>query len=251
MDPISTPHLIPEFYDRAFPDAQEGENHLYAAALSGVAHPARVLDLGCGTGRLARVLRAAAPGARLVSCDLQPAWLRRAARRGIGDLVCADARALPFPDASFAACVSGLLVMNYLGSADAFALALREAARVLAPHGVFVADLLCTHKPTRLQGIRESFVPDDDADASFAFEFYDVLGEDTRGAVLASAMILGAEGRVATERADVFVPSIGALPRLLEEAGLKLEWFAPPYEFAERTLTPPPDTLRAVVCARR
>jgi len=251
MPPILHPPDVPSLYDRVFEGDQDGEGALYAAALEGFARSARVLDLGCGTGRLGLILRDVIPHARVTSCDLQSAWLSRAGARGLRDLVCANAINLPFADAVFAGCTSGLLVLNYMGSADAFTAGMCEAARVMSPSGILIADILCAHQPKRLQGMRESFATDDSSGAGFAFEFYDVLGDEARGATLASAMILGADGELAIERANVFVPALGALEAMLGTAGLKIEWLAPPYDFEERTLQPPEDCLRAVVCARR
>jgi SAM-dependent methyltransferase len=251
MDLSLPPSTIPEFYDRVFPGVQDGELELYRAAFSPQSDARCVLDLGCGTCRLHPVFAQLLPEALIVSCDLGADWLRLATARGESNLVCGDARALPFADDAFGAISSGLLVVNYLATADDFVAALREVARILTPGGIFVADMLCAHRPRALQGIRESFAPDDASEASFAFEFYDVLSEDARGATLASAMILGADGEMATDRANVFVPALGALLRMLEEAGLKLEWFAPPYDFEDRTMQPPEDCLRAVICVRR
>lgn len=75
-----------------------------------VTRPVRVLDLGCGPGVATFILAAALPPAsQVVGVDLSPAMIARAHAhhgrryphlRGVSFLE-GDARALPFPDASF------------------------------------------------------------------------------------------------------------------------------------------------------
>jgi SAM-dependent methyltransferase len=90
----------------------------------------RVLDVGCGPGRHARALAAA--GVDVVGLDLSLEFLRAA---GEGAWVEGDARALPFPTASFdrviCLCQGGFGLLG--GSGEAAALA--EMARVLRPGG--------------------------------------------------------------------------------------------------------------------
>jgi demethylmenaquinone methyltransferase/2-methoxy-6-polyprenyl-1,4-benzoquinol methylase len=90
----------------------------------------RVLDLACGSGDLAAAaLRA---GARVVGLDFSTGMLRAARARGLGyPLVRGDALALPLPDTSIDAVVSGFALRNFVDLAGAFA----ESARVLRPHG--------------------------------------------------------------------------------------------------------------------
>lgn len=93
---------------------------------------ARVLDLGCGDGYLLELLRLR--GARAVGVDRSGAELALARRAG-HRVVCADAVALPFADASFDLVVSHLAfsVMDELDSVTA------EIDRVLTRHGAFAA----------------------------------------------------------------------------------------------------------------
>ncbi|ACY12953.1 class I SAM-dependent methyltransferase [Haliangium ochraceum] len=92
----------------------------------------RVLELGCGTGRLLATLEAE----QRVGVDLSREMLRRARARGLA-VVCADAHALPFPDGCFDAIAAPKGVFRYLEPTAAFA----ECARVLAPGGQ-----LCVHQ---------------------------------------------------------------------------------------------------------
>jgi len=87
-----------------------------------------VLDVGCGTGDLARSLRA--KGQHSVGIDLSFGMLR-AARAGGAPLVQADAVALPFPTAAADGVVSGFAVRNF---ADLRGV-LCELGRVLRPGG--------------------------------------------------------------------------------------------------------------------
>ena len=95
---------------------------------------ARVLDLGCGTGRLGALL---AGRARVVGVDVSRAMLShaRAAAPPFAGLVQASAFRLPFADASFGAVASGFVLRNLEDLGGAF----REMARVTAPGGAVVA----------------------------------------------------------------------------------------------------------------
>jgi SAM-dependent methyltransferase len=103
-----------------------------------VAPGARVLDAGCGAGR--DVVAFTGAGLRAVGLDLSLPLLACAREATPGaPLAQADLRALPFAGGAFAGlwmCASLL----HLPAADA-PLALREAARVLAPGGVAVLTL--------------------------------------------------------------------------------------------------------------
>ena len=64
--------------------------------------PATVLDLGTGSGRVARVARELWPDADIVGVDVSPKMIAEAERLSTGERYrVADSAALPFPDASF------------------------------------------------------------------------------------------------------------------------------------------------------
>jgi SAM-dependent methyltransferase len=89
----------------------------------------RVLDLGCGSGRMLAWNRDS--GAWLVGVDVSPFFAHEAMQNS--DVVLGDLRRLPFPDGSFdkAWCLD---VFEHL-SIEALTAMLREANRVLVPGG--------------------------------------------------------------------------------------------------------------------
>jgi len=102
----------------------------------------RALEVGAGSGRLLIRLGAERPY-RLVAVDYAPYAaravrenLRRAGREGA--VVFGDARALPFPDASFDVVLSGGLLEHFRDPLPV----MREMARLLRPGGLFYADIV-------------------------------------------------------------------------------------------------------------
>jgi SAM-dependent methyltransferase len=93
----------------------------------------RVLDLGCGSGRMLAWNRDS--GAWLVGVDVAPFFAHEALQNS--DVVLGDLRRLPFPDASFDKAWS-LDVFEHL-SIEALIAMLREANRVLVPGGALFA----------------------------------------------------------------------------------------------------------------
>jgi demethylmenaquinone methyltransferase / 2-methoxy-6-polyprenyl-1,4-benzoquinol methylase len=88
---------------------------------------ARVVDLGCGTGDLCRVLERSALGA--VGIDMAAGMLAKA--HTSAPLVRADALRLPLRDGSVDGAISGFALRNVVDIAACF----REAARVIRPGG--------------------------------------------------------------------------------------------------------------------
>lgn len=89
----------------------------------------RVLELGCGTGRLL----AQARGPVRIALDLSLRMLQHASSKGLTS-VCADAHQLPFANASFDLVLAGKGVFRYLDMGTAFA----ECTRILGPNGHLV-----------------------------------------------------------------------------------------------------------------
>jgi ubiquinone/menaquinone biosynthesis C-methylase UbiE len=101
-----------------------------------------ILDVGTGTGRAALALARA--GAQVTGVDLTPAMLSHAAAKRDTEgltyptLICANARDLPFPDASFDAVVS--IRMLHLFPTDQLQEFVDEMVRVLKPGGTLLIE---------------------------------------------------------------------------------------------------------------
>ncbi|MFF9909829.1 class I SAM-dependent methyltransferase [Streptomyces sp. NPDC013457] len=91
-----------------------------------------LLDLACGTGLVTE--RLTRPDLRVYGADAASGMARRAVRRVPGGIVLADARRLPFPDASVDA-VSAVWLLHLVPFTAAI---VAEAARVLRPGGVLI-----------------------------------------------------------------------------------------------------------------
>jgi demethylmenaquinone methyltransferase/2-methoxy-6-polyprenyl-1,4-benzoquinol methylase len=105
----------------------------------------RLLDLGAGTGDLAREAVHQQSGCRVTAADFTLAMMLAGRQRPGSrlDWSAADALHLPFPDESFDAVVSGFLLRNVADLDQA----LGEQLRVLRPGGCWVA--LDTTRPRR------------------------------------------------------------------------------------------------------
>ncbi|MBM6813687.1 methyltransferase domain-containing protein [Olsenella uli] len=105
------------------------------AAVAGLAAP-RLLDLGCGTGALAKRVLGVAPGAHLTCVDLSPrmAEAARARLAGRAEVLLGDAERLPFHDAGFDAAWCNDSFHHYPDPERAAF----QAWRVLAPGGALV-----------------------------------------------------------------------------------------------------------------
>ena len=112
----------------------------YAAAVAraGIRRGGVVIDVGCGTGRALPALRQAVGShGAVIAADLTPAMLAKArpqARRRRAALVLADARKLPFADASADALFAAGLI-NHLPDPEA---GLGELARVTRTGGLLM-----------------------------------------------------------------------------------------------------------------
>lgn len=106
-----------------------------ALALAGVPRGARILDVGCGTGRWLR--RYGAIGYQPAGVDATPAMLEIARQHGTASpLIAGEAHRLPFADAVFD-CVSDITVVQHIPPTlqpDAIG----EMLRVLQPGGKLI-----------------------------------------------------------------------------------------------------------------
>jgi ubiquinone/menaquinone biosynthesis C-methylase UbiE len=112
-----------------------GPHHLWALdlALAGVDPPARVLDLGTGTGVVALALAERYPEAEVVGIDLSPSMISEARRK----LSPEHARRVRFEvgDAAALACADGEFELVVLSNMIPF---YDELSRVVAPGGTLV-----------------------------------------------------------------------------------------------------------------
>ena len=111
-----------------------------AVSLSGVGPGNRVLDICAGTGELSFILsRTVGPQGSVIGTDFCRSMLaiaEKKAQAGFANLsfLLADAKSLPFPDASFDAVTVSFGMRNIPDTI----LALREIRRVLKPGGTFL-----------------------------------------------------------------------------------------------------------------
>ncbi len=96
--------------------------------------PQAILDIGCGTGRLLRKVRARWPGARLVGVDPTEGMIAHA-RAGMpeGEFHLGTAEALPLADGSVDLVLSTVSFHHWQDQAQG----VREVSRVLRPGGHF------------------------------------------------------------------------------------------------------------------
>ena len=117
-----------------------------AAAIVRAESPQTILDVATGSGDLALVLQKTCPTATITATDFCQPMLDEARRKGVQNIVLADALALPFPDAAF----DVLTVAFGLRNMEDWSRALRELARVIRPGGLLlVLDFSVPPQPLR------------------------------------------------------------------------------------------------------
>ncbi len=104
---------------------------------------ARLLDVGAGTGDLAREASAQFPRAKVIATDFTLDMMRAGQRKGTLNFTSADALCLPFADSLFDAVVSGFFVRNVIDLQKS----LWEQYRVLKKGGRIV--VLDTTRPKK------------------------------------------------------------------------------------------------------
>ena len=109
-------------------------------------NPQRVLDLATGSGDLALTIGRACPEATVVGADFCQPMLRVARRKGLENLVVADALRLPFPAETFDVVTVAFGLRNMASWEEALA----EMRRVLRPGGhVLILDFAIPKAPLR------------------------------------------------------------------------------------------------------
>ena len=108
-------------------------SHDVGTSLAGlVGQGGRILEIGIGTGRIARPVTDA--GCTVVGIDVSPGMLAVAQQRQLDQLLVADMMQLPFVAHSFDA----VLAVHVLHHASDWRTAMRESVRVLKPGGLFI-----------------------------------------------------------------------------------------------------------------
>lgn len=115
----------------------------HVIALAGLKPGSRLLDVGAGTGDLAREAKKQQPGTRVTAADFTLEMMRVGQQNGSLPFSAADALRLPFADSSFNAVVSGFLMRNVTDLHKA----LQEQYRVLKRGGRIV--ILDTTRPKK------------------------------------------------------------------------------------------------------
>jgi SAM-dependent methyltransferase len=140
VDLSADPEALAEYLERvsAIPAVRMAKRESFALLEASAGQ--RLLDLGCGDGEDVRELaRIVGRYGEVVGIDKSEVLIDRARgctppELGWVEFVCADANALPFPDASFDACRADRTI-QHVPDAD---VALAELARVTKPSGAVV-----------------------------------------------------------------------------------------------------------------
>jgi len=216
------------FYDRywgaRFHDASRPamERLLYSQLTEGDC----VLELCCGSGHLTQEL--AARGYRVTGIDCSHAMLRYGARRApSARFVCGDVERSPLAGGRFAAVVSTFDSVNHLIARSDLDAAIRGAAAVLAPEGLFVFDVN-SEEAYRREWQKSSAIVEPDA-ALFVRGGYDAAARMGRTTIT----MFHLDG--VWQRSDVTVHQrpydVGEMAALLTAAGLSIVAAAPASEF--------------------
>lgn len=203
-----------------------------------LARPTRLLDLCCGAGRHGAAL--ARRGFDPVGLDLSPALLLRARAQGLR-VSRGDMRALPFADASFELVLQLFTSFGYFERDVENAAVLAEVARVLAPGGRHVLDLM------NKQRVLASLVPRSEELRGGVRWIQERCFDAARRRVEKQVTCIDAAGRHDTWRESVVVYEPAEIAALLGTQGLQVEalWG----DFGGRPFDPA--APRMIVIARR
>ncbi len=171
--------------------------------------PARVLDLGCGTGHCIPRLMSRYKRADMVALDIAQPMLEQARKRGRWlrrpHCVCADAEQLPFQSGAFDLVFSNLMLQWCVDIDATFA----ELQRVLRPGGLL---LFTSFGPDTLKELRDSWAQvDGHAHVNAFLDMHDV------GDALVKTRF--ADPVMDVERITLTYPDVWKLMRELKQIG--------------------------------
>jgi demethylmenaquinone methyltransferase/2-methoxy-6-polyprenyl-1,4-benzoquinol methylase len=132
-----------DFMNRLMTGGQDIQWRKKVIQLTRLPRNARLLDVGSGTGDLAREALAQFPQAKVIAADFTLEMMRVGQRNGTLNFASADALQLPFKDALFDATVSGFFMRNAIDLQKA----IQEQHRVLKKGGRIV--ILDTTRPKK------------------------------------------------------------------------------------------------------
>jgi len=115
----------------------------------------KVLDIGCGTGRVEDLMKTANIDAKITAADISDEMLKIAKHRHPDiEFVQADINAMPFKDEEFDVVIAAFVIVHIKNLTKAF----KEIDRVLKPNGIVVLTNINQRKAPKLQIEKEKIV---------------------------------------------------------------------------------------------
>jgi SAM-dependent methyltransferase len=249
---VKTPHIDavdPQWFETFFeaddwllvansrdPERTQAEVDFVASQISA---GARVLDVPCGTGRIAVPL--AERGFTVAGLDISEAVLARAREAGPGlDFRQGDMRQLPWGDGSFDALLNLWTAFGYFETQEEDERALAEFARVLAPGGTLVLDTV--NQTALVRGFRPQAFEEVDGVLFLQEHAYDLVTGRSRAKW--TFVRDGRRSELSFEHRLYTTPEYVAM---LERAGFDASAFYGGFDGAELGW----DTWRQIIVARR
>ncbi|MFI5733897.1 class I SAM-dependent methyltransferase [Kribbella sp. NPDC051587] len=224
-DPYGDEQLV-ELYDL---DNPPGDDTGYFHAVADSLKAAKIIDLGCGTGLLARAL--AVEGREVIGIDPSPTMLNYA-RRTPSSVTWIDGDAgviEPTGDVDVVFC-TGNTLMHIPSLAPTFA----AIAGALRKGGVLVFESRNPAARAWESWTREATYGDRDTPIGHLTEWLDLIEVSDDGRVVFDAHNLYDDGRDDVYRSELFFRSVEEISKALEEAGFTVNvyagWHEQPFE---------------------
>ena len=229
-----------EAYLKLYPHRDESDAADAVSLIAGLVQlqGSKVLDLACGPGRHAKLLRQA--GARVVGFDLSMPLLSRARHRASPplDVVRGDMRRLPFAAQTFDVVVNLFTSFGYFADDDQHHKVLQQVATVLKPGGTLFLDYF--NSLLLMDGLIER---EERAIGSQRVVIRRHFSEDRR--FVLKEMQLMDDGRSFTERMRLFTAA--DLTQMISQAGMSVRRQFGDYDASE----PTPQSPRVILMADR